>query len=271
MMSTPYSPENQQPYQPQQGGYPQQAGYQPGAYGQQPTQQMPVVGGYGQPLGYGQQGQQDFYGQGQFPGAPGDGAPEKKKTGLIIGIVAAVLVVLIGAGVAIWWFMSGDDSSDDAAAQSAPSTAAPSAGANPTPPPVGPNPSQPPVGTNPSQPPLGTNPSQPPVGTNPSQPPVGTNPSQGTGSGHPSESEKEQNAIAECTKELNEKFTNASISDTNLELVTSYGETRSWDYTGTVSGTSTITKKPVNTHFTCSVYYFSSSKEYSAVAIPDTY
>ena len=244
MMSTPYSPENQQPYQPQQGGYPQQAGYQPGAYGQQPTQQMPVVGGYGQPLGYGQQGQQDFYGQGQFPGAPGDGAPEKKKTGLIIGIVAAVLVVLIGAGVAIWWFMSGDDSSDDAAAQSAPSTAAPSPGANPTPPPVGPN---------------------------PSQPPVGTNPSQGTGSGHPSESEKEQNAIAECTKELNEKFTNASISDTNLELVTSYGETRSWDYTGTVSGTSTITKKPVNTHFTCSVYYFSSSKEYSAVAIPDTY
>ena len=244
MMSTPYSPENQQPYQPQQGGYPQQAGYQPGAYGQQPTQQMPVVGGYGQPLGYGQQGQQDFYGQGQFPGAPGDGAPEKKKTGLIIGIVAAVLVVLIGAGVAIWWFMSGDDSSDDAAAQSTPSTAAPSAGANPTPPPVGPN---------------------------PSQPPVGTNPSQGTGSGHPSESEKEQNAIAECTKELNEKFTNASISDTNLELVTSYGETRSWDYTGTVSGTSTITKKPVNTHFTCSVYYFSSSKEYSAVAIPDTY
>jgi len=100
---------------------------------------------------------------------------------------------------------------------------------------------------------------------------VGTNPSQGSGSGHPSESEKEQNAIAECTKELNEKFTNASISDTNLELVTSYGETRSWDYTGTVSGTSTITKKPVNTHFTCSVYYFSSSKEYSAVAIPDTY
>ena len=109
------------------------------------------------------------------------------------------------------------------------------------------------------------------MGTNPSQPPVGTNPSQGSGSGHPSESEKEQNAIAECTKELNEKFTNASISDTNLELVTSYGETRSWDYTGTVSGTSTITKKPVNTHFTCSVYYFSSSKEYSAVAIPDTY
>ena len=244
MMSTPYSPENQQPYQPQQGGYPQQAGYQPGAYGQQPTQQMPVVGGYGQPLGYGQQGQQDFYGQGQFPGAPGDGAPEKKKTGLIIGIVAAVLVVLIGAGVAIWWFMSGDDSSDDAAAQSAPSAAAPSAGANPTP---------------------------PPVGANPSQPPVGTNPSQGTGSGHPSESEKEQQAIAECTKELNEKFTNASISDTNLELVTSYGETRGWDYTGTVSGTSTITKKPVNTHFTCSVFYFSSSKEYSAVAIPDTY
>ena len=136
---------------------------------------------------------------------------------------------------------------------------------------MGPNPSQPPVGTNPSQPPVGTNPSQPPVGSNPAQPPVGTNPSQGTGSGSPSESEKEQNAIAECTKELNEKFTNASISDTDMELVTSYGETRGWDYTGTVSGTSTITKKPVNTQFTCHVFYFASTKEYSAVAIPDTY
>ena len=236
MMSTPYSPENQQPYQPQQGGYPQQAGYQPGSYGQQPTQQMPVVGGYGQPQGYGQQGQQDyFYGQGQFPGAPGDGAPEKKKTGLIIGIVAAVLVVLIGAGVAIWWFMSGDDSSDDAAAQSAPSAAAPSAGANPTPPPVGPNPSQ------------------------------------GTGPGAGSDPDKEKQAIAECTKEINDEYTNANVSDTKLELQESYGETKWWDYTGTVTGTNKITKKNVNTRFTCSVFYFSSTNEYSAVVIPENY
>ena len=263
MMSTPYSPENQQPYQPQQGGYPQQAGYQPGAYGQQPTQQMPVVGGYGQPQGYGQQGQQDyFYGQGQFPGAPGDGAPEKKKTGLIIGIVAAVLVVLIGAGVAIWWFMSGDDSSDDAAAQSAPSTAAPSVGANPTPPPVGPNPSQPPVGTNPSQ---------PPVGTNPAQPPMGTTPSQGTGPGAGSDPDKEKQAIAECTKEINDEYTNANVSDTKLELQESYGETKWWDYTGTVTGTNKITNKNVTTRFTCSVFYFSSTNEYSAVVIPENY
>ena len=172
------------------------------------------------------------------------------------------MVVLIAAGVGIWWFMSGDDSSDADAAQSAPSTAAPSAGANP---------SQPPVGTNPSQPPVGTNPSQPPAGTNPSQPPMGTNPSQGTAPGGGSESDKEKQAIAECTKEINDDYTNANVSDTKLELMDSYGETRWWEYTGTVSGTSTITKKAITTRFKCSVFYFDSTKEYSAVVIPEDY
>jgi len=224
-----------------------------GGYGQQPTQQMPVAGGYGQSQGYGQQAQQGYYQQGQFPGAPGGDQPAKKKTGLIIGIIAAVVVALIAAGVAIWWFMSGDDSSDADAAQSAPSAAAPSAGANP------------------SQPPVGTNPSQPPVGTNPSQPPAGTSPSQGTGPGAGSDPDKEKQAIAECTKEINDEFTNANVSDTKLELKESYGETKWWDYTGTITGTSTITNKPVTTRFTCSVFYFSSTKEYSAVVIPENY
>ena len=260
-MSTPFNP-GQQPV-PGNGQYP--VGQQfAGGYAQQPGQQMPGAVGYGQSQGYGQQAQQGYFPQGQFQGAPYGAAPEKKKTGLIIGIIAAVLVVLIAAGVAIWWFMSDDDSSDDAAAQSAPSATAPSAGANPAQPPVGTNPSQPPVGTNPSQPPVGTNPSQPPVGTNPSQPPVGTNPSAPGGG---SNSDLEQQAIAECTKEINSEYSNANVTGTNLELKDSYGNNKWWDYTGTLTGTDNITKKQVNTGFKCSVYYSASTKEYWAILI----
>ena len=248
-MSTPYSPENQQPYQPQQGGSPQQGGYPQGDFGQQPTQQMPAVGGYWQSQGYGQQAQQGYYPQGQFQASPYGGQPEKN-TGLIIGIIAAVLVVLIAAGVAIWWFVYNDDSSDDGAAQSTPSTAAPSAGVNP---------SQPPVVANPSQPPMSTKPSQPPASTKPSAP------------GGGSESDMEKQAIAECTKEINNDYTNANVSDAKLELKESYGETRWWDYTGTVTGTSNLTNKPITTRFTCSVFYFEDEKGFSAVVIPENY
>lgn len=265
-MSTPYSPENQQPYQPQQAGYPQQggyqqggyqqggyqqSGYQQGGYGQQPTQQMPVAGGYGQ------QAQQGYYAQGQFPGAPGGGQPKKSKTGLIIGIIAAVLVVIIIAVVAIW-ALNKDDSSDDASTdRSTSSSAAPSAGSTP---------SLQPHGTDPSQPSTGSKPSQPSTGTKPSQ---GTAPTSTPGAG--AEPDKEQQAIAECTASLNKKFTDVSISDANLELTSSYGETRGWEYTGTLSGTSSITKKPITTRFKCTVFYFGSTKEFNAVAIPESY
>ena len=251
-MSTPYSPENQQPYQPQQGGYPQGDFWQQptqqmpavGGYGQQPTQQMPAVGGYGQSQGYGQQG---YYPQGQFQASPYGGQPEKK-TGLIIGIIAAVVVVILVAGVAIWWFVYNDDSSDDAAAQSTPSTAAPTSA-----PSVAPSPSAPVApAPAPSQ-------SAPPAGTNPSAP------------GGGSESDKEKQAIAECTKEINNDYTNANVSDAKLELKESYGETRWWDYTGTVTGTSTLTNKPITTRFTCSVFYFEDEKDFSAVVIPENY
>ena len=231
-MANPFTP-NQQPM-PGNGQYP---------IGQQ------FGGGYGQSQGYGQQAQQGYYPQGQFQASPYGGQPEKK-TGLIIGIIAAVLVVLIAAGVAIWWFVYNDDSSDDAAAQSTPSTAAPSAGVNP---------SQPPVTANPSQPPMSTKPSQPPTSTNPSAP------------GGGSESDKEKQAIAECTKEINNDYANANVSDAKLELKESYGETRWWDYTGTVTGTSNLTNKPITTRFTCSVFYFEDEKQFSAVVIPENY
>ena len=252
-MSTPYSPENQHPYQPQQGGYPQgNFGQQPtqqmpavGGYGQQPTQQMPAVGGYGQSQGYGQQG---YYPQGQFQASPYGGQPEKK-TGLIIGIIAAVVVVILVAGVAIWALTKDDSSSDGASASpSAPSTAAPTSV-----PSVAPSPSAPVApAPAPSQ-------SAPPAGTNPSAP------------GGGSESDKEKQAIAECTKEINNDYTNANVSDAKLELKESYGETRWWDYTGTVTGTSTLTNKPITTRFTCSVFYFEDEKDFSAVVIPENY
>ncbi|MEV7390246.1 MULTISPECIES: hypothetical protein [unclassified Streptomyces] len=110
----PYGPQpgpyGQPPQAPQPGyGYPQQAPPaappQPGPYGQQPPQP-----GYGYPQqgapGAPQQnpyGQQPPYGQppyGQQPyGAPQPPAPGggKKKTGLVIGAVAVVAAVAVGA------------------------------------------------------------------------------------------------------------------------------------------------------------------------------
>lgn len=187
--------------------------------------------------------QQPIPGNGPYP----TGQPAKKKTGLIIGIVAAVVVALIAAGVAIWWFMSSDGSSDTDAAQSAPSTAAPSAGANPP------------------QPPVGTNPSQPPAGTNPSQPPVGTNPSQDTAPGGGSNSDLDQQAFAECNKEIDYFYTNASVSGVKLELTTTSDDgDRAWYYTGTLTGTRKKTKQNVNAPFKCDVAYFVSSKSFKA-------
>ena len=122
----------------QQGGYPgaAQGGYQQG-YGQQGYGQQ---GGYapgqyqggfpqGAPQqGYGQWNPQGGYGgQGGFPqGAPQQGG--KSKTPLIIGIIAAVVVIAIIVGVVIW-AMSGSDS-DDSSNTSAPAPGA-SAPANP--------------------------------------------------------------------------------------------------------------------------------------------
>ncbi len=45
--------------------------------------------------------------------------------------------------------------------------------------------------------------------------------------------------------------------------------TQWWDYTGTVTGTDKITKKNVNTRFTCSVFYLGSSKSFTAFVIPE--
>ena len=120
-------------------GFGQQGGYPGGAQG-----------GYQQ--GYGQQG---GYAPGQYQGGFPQGAPQqggKSKTPLIIGIIAAVVVIAIVVGVVIW-AMSGSDSDDSSNTSApAPGTSAPanpgSGSANPANPAPG-NP-QAPNNTNPS-------------------------------------------------------------------------------------------------------------------------
>ncbi|MGY1812416.1 DUF4333 domain-containing protein [Blastococcus sp. SYSU D00820] len=95
----------QQYGQPQYGGQPGGGYGQPGQYGGQPGYGQPgqQPGQYGGQPGYGQQPQygQQPYAQGpQYGGQPGGyGQPPKKsKTGLIVGLVVLV-AVLVAAGI----------------------------------------------------------------------------------------------------------------------------------------------------------------------------
>ena len=232
-MSNPFNP-NQQPM-PGSGQYPagQQLG---GAYGQQPGQQMPGAGGYGQYHGFGQQPQQGYYQQGQFPGTPYGGAPEKKKTGLIIGIIAAVLVVAIIAGISIW-ALNKDDSDSDAD-----------------------SPTMPGVPSQASDPAAGTNPMQPPVGTNPTQPPVGTNPTQGAapGNGNGGQGDMKERVLASCKEQINRKWSNANVSNENYAQPEVLPNGEKHVYTGIVTGTDTTTNKTGRWSFECKGYYVKS-------------
>jgi len=93
-----------------QGGYPQQ---QPGGYPQQQSDQFGQQQ-YGQQPQYGQPGQQPGqYGQqpgGQF-GGYGAEPPKKKKTGLIVGIAIAAVVLLGGGTGLVLWLTSGSGGS----------------------------------------------------------------------------------------------------------------------------------------------------------------
>ncbi|UQA95399.1 hypothetical protein [Streptomyces halobius] len=96
-------PQQGGPVPPQQGyGYPQQP-QQPGPYGQQPQQGGPVPPqpGYGFPQ---QGGQQTPYGT--IPQGPPESGGNGKKIGLIIGAIAAVAAIGVGA---YFVFGSGDD------------------------------------------------------------------------------------------------------------------------------------------------------------------
>ena len=228
-MSSRFNPDQQ----PMPGNGPYPTGQQFGAgYGQQPGQQMPGAGGYGQPQGFGQQPQQGYYPQGQFQGAPYGGAPEKKKTGLIVGIIAAVLVVAIIAGIVIW-ALNKDES--DSVADSPTMPGVPSQGSGPA------------------------------AGTNPMQPPVGTNPSQGTapGNGSAGQGDMQQRVASMCKEEINKKFSNANISNENFTQPEVLPNGQKQIYTGIVSGTETSTNKSGRWEFTCNGYYIKDMNDYT--------
>ena len=250
-MSTPFNP-NQQPMSGN-GQYPtgQQFG---GGYGQQPSQQMPGVGGYGQPQGFGQQPQQGYYPQGQFQGAPYGGQPEQKsKPGLIIGIIAAVVVVILVAGVAIWALTKDDSSNDEASASpsassSAAPTSAPSAVPSPAPSAPAPAPTQ----------------SAPPVGTNPSPAPTS-----GTGSSGSVSSDEEYGVLTECKSALSQTVQQGKLQTWTVvrDGVDSSGRPQA---NGQFNGT-LLTGKSGTFNFTCTALYHQDKGVYEAWASIDAY
>ena len=250
-MSNPYSP-NQQPAGGN-GQYPA---------GQQYTQQMPTAGGYQQQgypqqQGYAQQPQQGYYQQGQFPGAPYGGQPEKKsKTGLIIGIIAAVVVVILVAGVAIWALTKDDSSTDEASASpSAPTSAAPTSA-----------PSAEPSPSAPMTPAPAPTQSTPPVSTKPS-----TAPTQGTGSSGSVSSDEEYGVKTECKSALSQTVQTGSVGNWMVERdgVDNSGRPQ-YLAKGQLKGT-LLTGKSGTFDFTCTVVYHTENGLYEAWAAIDGY
>ena len=244
-MSNPYNP-NQQPAGGN-GQYPA---------GQQYTQQMHVAGGY-QQQGYVQQPQQGYYPQGQFQGAPYGGQPEQKsKTGLIIGIIAAVVVVILVAGVAIWALTKDDSSNDEASASpSAPTSAAPTSvpSADPSPSaPVAPAPA-------PTQ-------SAPPVGTKPSPAPT-----QGTGSSGGVSTDEEYGVKLECKNAISSTVMQGKMENWIVERdgVDASGNPQ-YISTGQFNGT-LLTGKSGTFNFTCTAVYHKDNGLYEAWAALDGY
>ena len=251
-MSNPYSP-NQQPAGGN-GQYPAE---------QQYTQQMPTVGGYQQQgypqqqQGYAQQPQQGYYQQGQFPGAPYGGQPEKKsKTGLIIGIIAAVVVVILVAGVAIWALTKDDSSTDEASASpSAPTSAAPTSA-----------PSAEPSPSAPMTPAPAPTQSTPPVSTKPSPAPT-----QGTGSSGSVSSDEEYGVKSECKSALSQTVQQGKLDNWTVERdgVDSSGRPQ-YLSKGQFNGT-LLTGKSGTFDFTCTVVYHTENGLYEAWAAIDGY
>lgn len=105
-----YGPPQQPGYSQQSGGYPQSGPQPQQSYGQQPA-------GFGQQQSY---GQDQYNQQGGFNG--GSTPPPKKKIGLIIGIVGAVVVVglVVGVGGFVWpGFFTGGSNDPDSVAKTA--------------------------------------------------------------------------------------------------------------------------------------------------------
>jgi hypothetical protein len=101
-MSYPGQPDpyGQNPY----GQQPNPYGQQPNPYGQQPYGQQPGQQPYGGEQYGGQQpyGGQGYYGQPQF-GPPGPPPPPKRNVGMVVGIIAAVVVLAVFGVTGFAW------------------------------------------------------------------------------------------------------------------------------------------------------------------------
>ena len=217
---------------------------------------MPVAGGY-QQQGYAQQPQQGYYPQGQFQGAPYGGQPEKKsKTGLIIGIIAAVVVVILVAGVAIWALTKDDSSNNEASASpSAPTSAAPTAA-----------PSSAPSPSAPVAPAPAPTQSAPPVGTNPS-----SGPTQDAGSSSDVSADEEYGVKTECKSALSQTVQTGSVGNWMIERdgVDNSGRPQ-YLAKGQLKGT-LLTGRSGTFDFTCTVVYHTENGLYEAWAAIDGY
>lgn len=93
-----YPPQDPYGGQPPSSGFPQQGGYPP-------PEGYPQQGPYPPPLqGYPQQGGYPPPGGGYpYPGGYGPQPPKKSNTGLVVGVVAVVVVLLAALGITGFW------------------------------------------------------------------------------------------------------------------------------------------------------------------------
>lgn len=121
----PYGSQPGQPYGQQPASAP---GTQYGAqlpHGQQPQYGQPAGAPYGGQPGYGAPGQAPAYGGGVYSGGFTP-QPQKKKTGLIVGIIAIVVVLLAAGGAGLYFgVIKGDDDSGSGSGSKGSSVAVP--------------------------------------------------------------------------------------------------------------------------------------------------
>lgn len=230
-MSTPFPPQNQPPFQPQQGapGYPAQGGYAQGGNPQGGYPQGDYAQG-GFPQGAGQQGYgSPMYGQPAYAGGPMGPQPSGSNAGKIVAIIAGAFAVALIVGLVIYLPLRGGSSNED-------TTANPTSAGHPTSAPS-------------AQPPYGSNPSGQPS----SAPSKGSGSAPGNSSG--SQDSAENLFISACKTQLSSEISSASFSDEKLTRPESSPQMDTYNYDGRVTGVSAKNHKKINASFTCKGIY----------------
>ena len=232
-MSMPYQPNNQPPFQPQQGasGYPAQGGYE--ATGGAPqggyAQGGYVMGGVPQGMGgvpqggYPQGGGNGMYGQPPYGGGAMGPQPSGSNVGKIVAIIAGAFAVALVVGLLIYLPFLRSSSDEE-------TTASPTSAASPS-----------------GQPSTGSAPSDKATDS----PSKGGNPSKGNGA----DGKKEQQVISACKDKINQEVASATITNDSVALKNQGAATTSYEYTGQLSGTRKTNNRAVSGNFTCTAIY----------------